>query len=127
MNDNMWKMMELSGEESGEIMWRMPMFPGYKKQLKSNVADLRNVGNGSAGSCVAAVFLKEFVSISEWMHMDIAGVDHSDESTGYVPKGMTGKPVSSYPILQNVSWVGWILILILESKQRTGNSLKNIE
>jgi len=54
------------------------------------VADLRNTGKAGAGACTAAMFLKQFVSVPRWLHMDIAGVNSSDGSTIYHPSGMTG-------------------------------------
>ncbi len=68
----------------------MPLFPEYKKQIESSVADLMNVGGRPAGSCTAAKFLKEFVEIAEWAHLDIAGVDHESKDRGYLCKGMSG-------------------------------------
>jgi leucyl aminopeptidase len=71
----------------------VPLWPGYKKGLKSQIADMRNVGGRDGGACVAAVFLKEFVSMKRWAHLDIAGVDHANDSQYYINKGMTGESV----------------------------------
>jgi len=93
-SDDLWKDMDEAGKLSGEIVWRMPLFSQYLEPMKSSVAHLKNSSaTRSAGSCTAAAFLKEFVSITRWMHMDIAGVDNSAKEIGYIPKGMTGIPV----------------------------------
>jgi leucyl aminopeptidase len=78
----------------------MPLFASYKKQIKSAYADLKNTGGRPAGASTAALFLKEFVETPSWMHMDIAGVMHSDDRNAYTPKGMAGEPVRTL-----VQWV----------------------
>eukprot|EP01087_Luapelamoeba_hula_P020424 TRINITY_DN6962_c1_g1_i1.p1 TRINITY_DN6962_c1_g1~~TRINITY_DN6962_c1_g1_i1.p1 ORF type:complete len:380 (-),score=44.74 TRINITY_DN6962_c1_g1_i1:42-1181(-) len=94
-SDKLWVQLDRAGRTSAERFWRMPLFPAYKSQLKSDYADLCNVGKKGGGSCTAAAFLKEFVPANvQWAHLDIAGVSHSDGSDKpYIPKGMAGKPV----------------------------------
>jgi aminopeptidase len=92
-SNKLWNTIASAGDHAGERMWRMPLFPEYKQQIDSQVADLMNTGGRPAGSCTAATFLKEFVSVGEWAHLDIAGVDHESKDRGYLSKGMTGKPV----------------------------------
>lgn len=81
-----------SGEEVGESMWRMPLYEDYAEQLKSKIADLRNIGAGRAGSSItAALFLKEFVKTKNWAHIDMAGPVWSEKkggATGYGVKTM---------------------------------------
>jgi leucyl aminopeptidase len=75
----------------GEGAWRMPLGAGYVKQLKSRVADLKNVGGRPAGSITAAEFLHRFVKDgTPWIHIDIAGVASLSEETPLAPKGATG-------------------------------------
>ncbi|SJK86156.1 leucyl aminopeptidase [Babesia microti strain RI] len=71
MNQHFQKGLDLSGEKA----WRMPIVKEYSKQLESKVADLQNIAspNIGGGSIVAAVFLKEFVDKTPWIHFDIAG------------------------------------------------------
>ena len=69
-----------SGELSGERVWQLPLFEDYKSQIRSDVADLENIGGRSAGSITAASFLKEFVGEIPWVHLDIAGTATMDES-----------------------------------------------
>lgn len=75
----------------GEGAWRMPMGPAYDRQLKSRIADMKNVGGRPAGSITAAQFLQRFVKEdTPWIHLDIAGVAHVKEDTAYAPAGATG-------------------------------------
>ncbi|MBF0156477.1 MAG: leucyl aminopeptidase [Magnetococcales bacterium] len=81
-----------AGEATGERLWELPMFAEYQEQLKSPVADLRNVGGRSAGAITAACFLSRFVSPKRpWAHLDIAGTawDLSGRRP-HVPKGAVG-------------------------------------
>jgi len=79
--------------EAGELIWQMPMPEQYKEQIKSTVADMKNVGNRWAGTITAALFLAEFVNDTPWVHLDIAGTNTSDKERGYLVKGATGVPV----------------------------------
>ncbi|GAB5354706.1 hypothetical protein AAMO2058_000142200 [Amorphochlora amoebiformis] len=62
-----------SAKDAGEKIWRMPLVDGYKEELKSKIADLKNVGGRAGGSITAALFLKEFVEKTPWAHIDMAG------------------------------------------------------
>jgi leucyl aminopeptidase len=75
----------------GEGAWRMPLGASYDKQLKSNIADMKNVGGRPAGSITAAQFLQRFVKEDcPWIHLDIAGVASVKSDTDLAPKGATG-------------------------------------
>jgi len=77
------------GENEGA--WRMPLGEAYDKLLKSNIADMKNVGGRAAGSITAAQFLKRFVKDeTPWIHLDIAGVASVKSETSVAPKGATG-------------------------------------
>ncbi|MEM6479883.1 MAG: leucyl aminopeptidase [Pseudomonadota bacterium] len=79
-----------AGEE-GEGAWRMPLAPAYDKQLKSQIADMKNVGGRPAGSITAGQFLQRFVlDETPWAHLDIAGVASVKSETSFAPKGATG-------------------------------------
>ena len=78
-----------AGETSGDRGWRMPLWDSYGKGLKSNFADIANIGGRDAGSAVAASFLEHFVKGYKWAHMDIAGTAWSPSA----PKAATGRPV----------------------------------
>lgn len=86
------KDLDKAAEEAGEKLWRLPLYEEFKPKLKSDIADLKNAGSGGeAGSCCAAMFLKEFVKPGiPWAHMDIAGVAWSDKESAEINKGGTG-------------------------------------
>lgn len=66
--------LEIASKKTGDKLWQMPLFEPYKKELKSEIADLKNCSDSrNAGSIVAALFLQEFVEDFEWAHIDIAG------------------------------------------------------
>jgi leucyl aminopeptidase len=82
-----------AGREAGEYIWQLPMYDEYGEQLKSDIADIKNIGNRYAGAITAAKFLAEFVDDTPWVHLDIAGTSESDKEKGYLVKGATGVPV----------------------------------
>lgn len=88
--------MEVS-RSTGERLWELPMDDErLKKKIRSEVADVLNTGGRYGGAITAAMFLREFVGEGiKWLHMDIAGVDTSDEDYGYYRKGATGFGVRS--------------------------------
>jgi leucyl aminopeptidase len=80
-----------AGRGAGEPVWRLPLWRGYRSQLDSDVADLRNIGQPSrAPAIVAALFLQEFVGDLPWAHLDIAAPSWSDSDEGLLAKGATG-------------------------------------
>ncbi len=83
-----------SGASTYERVWRMPLFEEYRDQLKSDFADIRNIGGRAAGSITAAMFLQEFVGNVPWAHLDIAGTAYlEDGAKRYNPKYGTGSGV----------------------------------
>jgi leucyl aminopeptidase len=73
-NDDLVAKLTAAGKAEGEPVWRLPMGPAYDKQIDSDVADMKNIGAGSAGSITAAQFLQRFVDDGRaWAHLDIAG------------------------------------------------------
>jgi leucyl aminopeptidase len=79
--------------EAGEPTWRLPLPPEYHKDIESDVADLKNVGDRYGGALVAGLFLQEFVDDRPWAHLDIAGPARSESEDGYLGKGSTGVAV----------------------------------
>jgi leucyl aminopeptidase len=75
---------------AGEAIWRLPLAKELSDGLKSPVADLKNVGGSWGGSITAALFLKEFVGSTAWIHVDIAGPAFLEKAHGFHPKGGTG-------------------------------------
>jgi leucyl aminopeptidase len=79
------------GAAAGEPAWELPLFPAYRRQLDSDVADLRNVSSGPAASAImAALFLKEFSGGRPWAHLDIAAPSYVESDDGWITKGATG-------------------------------------
>lgn len=76
--------------ETYERVWQMPLFDEYKEYLKSDIADLKNVGGRPGGLITAGYFLKEFAGDTPWIHLDIAGTAWTDKDKPYIPKGATG-------------------------------------
>jgi leucyl aminopeptidase len=79
-----------SGHEVGEKFWQLPLDKEYSKQIKSDIADIKNVGGRKAGTITAAAFLKEFADGLSWAHLDIAGTAWGDDAKPYRSKGPTG-------------------------------------
>jgi len=81
--------------KSGEKMWRLPIDEEYKEQIKSPIADIKNTGGRWGGAISAAMFLKEFVEDTPWIHLDIAGVAWQEEGVPWIAKGPSGIAVRS--------------------------------
>jgi leucyl aminopeptidase len=79
----------------GESFWRMPLDSDLRSTLKSSIADLKHIGGRYGGSITAALFLKEFIGETPWMHLDIAGPAFTDRPKGRLPKGGTGFGVAT--------------------------------
>lgn len=82
-----------AGVEAGEKFWQLPLDKEYTNQIKSDIADIKNVGGKKAGTITAAAFLKEFAEETPWAHLDIAGTAWGDPATPYRSKGPTGVAV----------------------------------
>jgi len=89
-NDGMLDALESSAETAGESIWRMPLDKQLRKQLKSDIADIKNVGKRWGGSITAALFLHEFAGDSNWGHIDLAGPAFADKTHDHIVKGGTG-------------------------------------
>jgi leucyl aminopeptidase len=89
-NDALADALIRSGSETFERLWRLPLYEEYKERLKSDIADLKNIGGRPAGAIVAAAFLREFVGDIPWAHCDIAATAFLPEIKRYQPKYATG-------------------------------------
>ena len=78
-----------AGRASGDTAWRLPIEDSYQEQLKSNFADMANIGGPAAGSITAACFLERYTRKYTWAHLDIAGTAWKSGAA----KGATGRPV----------------------------------
>ncbi len=88
-NERLAKNLVAAGEESGDRAWQLPLWPEYQEQLKSNFADMANIGGRPAGTITAASFLSRYTEDYTWAHLDIAGVAWKSGKE----KGATGRPV----------------------------------
>ena len=79
-----------AGEQCGERLWQLPLDSEYSTLVKSDIADVKNVGNRSAGAITAAAFLKHFAGSLPWAHLDIAGTAWLEQAKPYMAKGATG-------------------------------------
>jgi leucyl aminopeptidase len=82
------------GKEVGENFWQLPLGKEYSKQIKSDIADIKNIGpRGKAGTIMGAVFIQEFIDKAKWAHLDIAGTAWDDAGRPHQSKGPTGVAV----------------------------------
>jgi leucyl aminopeptidase len=80
-----------SAKAVGEKMWQMPLDDDYREFIKGTVADIQNIGSGKGGGAITgAMFIKEFVGDTPWIHLDIAGTAWNDDAKPWLAKGPTG-------------------------------------
>ncbi|NET56355.1 MAG: leucyl aminopeptidase [Symploca sp. SIO2E6] len=92
--------LQAASEAAGEKIWQMPLEERYFEGLKSPIADMKNTGPRAAGSITAALFLKQFIKETPWVHLDIAGPVWLDKENGCNNSGATG-----YPVRTLVNWI----------------------
>lgn len=92
-NSNLIKKILSISNTTGEKMWELPLFDDFHEQIKSNYADIKNIGGRAGGAITAAAFLSNFVENVPWVHIDIAGTAWIQEGTiskSYNTNGATG-------------------------------------
>ena len=90
-NDGFVEQVQGAAARAGEGVWPLPLPDEYRRDIDSEVADMKNIGRpGQAGTLIAGLFLREFVDDTPWAHLDIAGPSRSDEDSGYIRRGATG-------------------------------------
>jgi len=92
-DDELMTKLKKAGEKTFERVWQLPLYDEYEKQIKSDVADVKNIGGKWAGAITAALFLKKFLPEDKelkWVHLDIAGTAILEEALPYSPKGGSG-------------------------------------
>ena len=95
-NDEAWyEQFQSALKRSGEKMWRMPLDAEYFEMIRSNIADIMNTGGRWGGAITAAMFLKEFVEDTPWLHLDIAGTAWLEDNKSWIAKGPSGIAVRS--------------------------------
>ncbi len=82
-----------AGDKTYDRVWQLPMYDEYEKLIKSEVADVKNVGGRWAGAITAGWFLKKFIGDYKWVHLDIAGTVILEENQDYIPRGGSGAGV----------------------------------
>ncbi len=87
------KNVQKAGYETGERCWELPMWQEYGDMIKSDFADLKNIGGKYAGTITAGKFLEVFVGDYPWCHLDIAGVAWRESPAYYAKSGATGTGV----------------------------------
>lgn len=93
-NNEFYNELQTAAEKTGELFWSLPNFKEYKKQIKGDYADLKNIGGRNAGTITAGMFIEEFVEGKPWLHLDIAGTAWADVPfSEFIQKGGTGVPV----------------------------------
>ncbi|MFP5502657.1 MAG: leucyl aminopeptidase [Candidatus Sericytochromatia bacterium] len=94
-----------AGEKTGDRGWQLPLWKEYNELLRSDIADMKNIGGREAGTITAACFLSRFAGDTPWVHLDVAGTAWTEKDKPYRPKGPTGTPVRMVvEVLQN--WKG---------------------
>ena len=89
-DDQLIKQLQKASEESGEKVWPMPSGDEYAEEMKSKIADLKNIGSRWGGACTAAAFLRQFIGDTKWAHLDIAGVDLIQNASEFSAVGSSG-------------------------------------
>ena len=88
-DDELARRLHAAGETTGEKLWRLPLGDAYDKQIKSDIADMKNVGGRPGGAITAAQFLQRFIGGTPWAHLDIAGMAWASKDSAVAPKGAT--------------------------------------
>ena len=88
-DDALSTQLHAAGAETGEKAWRMPLHADYDKLIKSDIADMKNIGGRAGGAISAAQFIQRFVNGKPWAHLDIAGMAWSGKDAPCTPKGAT--------------------------------------
>jgi len=91
--DKVKKGLKASGDHTHDRVWELPLFDEYQDQIKSHIADIKNIGGREAGTITAACFLSRFVDDIPWAHLDIAGTAWNMKGTDISAKGATGAGV----------------------------------
>jgi leucyl aminopeptidase len=89
-NDGLYERFLKAQTTQGEKMWRLPLDEEYRELIRSNIADIINSGGRYGGAITAAMFLKEFVEDTPWIHLDIAGTTWIEDGKPWIAKGPSG-------------------------------------
>jgi len=106
-SDELASQLVFASEQSGDLLWRLPVWEAYQEDIKSDVADIKNIGDKWGGAITAAKFLENFVGKTKWAHLDIAGTAYGVKNIDYLKKsGATGYGVRLLgQVLRNIEKV----------------------
>ncbi|MFC1781087.1 leucyl aminopeptidase [Planctomycetota bacterium] len=89
-DDDLIRQLQKASENSGEKIWHLPCGDEYAEEMKSKIADLKNIGGKWGGACTAAAFLRQFIGETKWAHLDIAGMDLFSGGNEFTANGSSG-------------------------------------
>jgi len=89
-DEKLKELIRKAAEETGELVWELPLWENYQEMVKSDVADLKNSAGREGGAISAAAFLSKFADPVPWVHLDIAGPAWLTKDRPYQPKGASG-------------------------------------
>ena len=89
-DDALMEKVKKAAEKTHERVWELPLWDDYDEGVKSKVADVQNIGDGTAGTIAGAAFLKKFAEGYPWVHLDIAGTAWGMKGSTYIPEGASG-------------------------------------
>lgn len=89
-DDALMEKIKKAAEKTHERIWELPLWDDYDEGVKSKVADVQNIGDGTAGTLAGAAFLKKFAEGYPWVHLDIAGTAWGMKGSSYIPEGASG-------------------------------------
>ena len=89
-DDELMEKVKKAAEKTHERVWELPLWDDYDEGVKSKVADVQNIGDGTAGTIAGAAFLKKFAEGYPWIHLDIAGTAWGVKGSTYIPEGASG-------------------------------------
>lgn len=92
-DDDLKEDLKEAARTTGEYVWELPLWHEYDELLKSDVADMKNVGNRAGGTITAGIFLSKFAGDYPWAHLDIAGPALLKKEKPYIPAGASGTGV----------------------------------
>jgi len=89
-DDALMEKLKKAADKTHERVWELPLWDDYDEGVKSKVADVQNIGDGTAGTLAGAAFLKKFAEGYPWVHLDIAGTAWGMKGSSYIPDGASG-------------------------------------
>lgn len=89
-DDELMEKLKKAAEKTHERIWELPLWDDYDEGVKSKVADVQNIGDGTAGTIAGAAFLKKFAEGYPWVHLDIAGTAWGMKGSSYIPETASG-------------------------------------